>query len=82
MSLAWIKDFNSALMINPKRTLLSIVILLNSTFYCLVAAFATTISISPELGIGYLFMKCSGKLRQPANILLGENIYLYCNKYL
>ena len=44
------------------------------TWYALTALFSQTLQVGPELAVGYLLAKFSGKIRQPFNISLAALI--------
>lgn len=64
----WINDFNIILGSNPEMSLHTFIVIRVATWYTAAALFGLVTGMGPELGVGYLAAKFTGKLRQPFNV--------------
>lgn len=74
MAAKWIKHFNNTVAAHAEISLWSFLALRVGSWYTLSAMYAFIPDIGPELAVGYLIAKFTGKLRQPANFALAAVI--------
>ena len=70
----WINDFNIILGSNPELSLHTFIFIRVATWYTAAALFGLVTGMGPELGVGYLAAKFTGKIRQPFNIAVAAII--------
>jgi hypothetical protein len=71
---AAIASFNENASNYPQTALYTFLLSRMGTWYLLTAIYAQTATVGPELAIGYLVAKVTGKVRQPANVALAAVI--------
>ena len=71
---AAIASFNENAANYPQTALYTFLLSRMGTWYLLTAIYAQTATVGPELAIGYLVAKVTGKVRQPANVALAAVI--------